>query len=123
MATINDCIGRRIKINKNSITIKNNAGKTCGVVRNIIRLYDMQPNMQMDYYSRLKKIPGFSRNIISIKNCIVKDGKMYVFRNIQSKLFNKKHGFFFEDEKRISEEKEAVYNAIKASGIKVIEHI
>jgi hypothetical protein len=44
MAEIKDCIGKRVKISKGSITIKNDEGKTCGVVRNTISLYDMQPN-------------------------------------------------------------------------------
>lgn len=122
MATIKDCVGRRIKINKNSITIKDDTGKTCGVIRNIVSLYDMQPNKQIDY-SRLKKIPGFNKYAISIKNCIIKDGEMYIFRNVQSKLFQEKYGYISEYEKTLAEDKEAAHNAIKAAGIEIIEHM
>ena len=47
MAEIKDCIGKHVKISKNSITIKNEEGKTCGVVRNISSLADIHPNKQM----------------------------------------------------------------------------
>ena len=48
MAEIKDCVGKNVKISKASITIKNEEGKTCGVVRNITSLYDLQPNKQME---------------------------------------------------------------------------
>lgn len=47
--------GKVIKISKNSITIKDENGKTCGVVRNVISLHDIQPNKQIEYYKMLKE--------------------------------------------------------------------
>ena len=58
---------------------------------------------------------------ISIKDCIIEDGTMYVFRNIKSKLFHEKYGFISEEEKQRAEETETIYNAIKTAGIDVIE--
>ena len=119
MAEIKDCIGKNVKISKGSITIKTEDGKTCGVVRNIVSLYDMQANKQMDYYKKIKQAGLHGK--ISIKDCIIEDGTMYVFRNIKSKLFHEKYGFISEEEKQKAEEMETIYNAIKTAGIDVIE--
>lgn len=119
MAEIKDCIGKRVKINKNSITIKSDDGKTCGVVRNITSLYDLQANKQMEYYRTLRKLGLHGK--ISIKDCIIADGTMYVFRNIKSKLWHDKYGFISEEEKQKAEEIETIYNVIKTAGIDVIE--
>lgn len=121
MAEIKDCIGKNVKISKRSITIKSEDGKTCGVVRDTISLYDLQANKQMEYYQKLCKL-GL-RGKISIKDCILSDGIMYVFRNIKSKLWNDVHGYITEEEKQKGEEMEAIYNALKTAGIEVIECI
>ena len=119
MAEIKDCIGKKVKISKGSITIKSEDGKTSGVVRNIVSLYDMQANKQMDYYKKIKQAGLHGK--ISIKDCIISDGTMYVFRNIKSKLFHDKYGFISEEEKHKAEEMETIYNAIRTAGIDVIE--
>lgn len=62
MAEIKDCIGKKIKISKGSITIKTDDGKTSGVVRNITSLYDLQANRQMDYYKTIR-IRGTYSNV------------------------------------------------------------
>lgn len=121
MAEIRDCLGKKVKISKNSITIKTDDGKTCGVVRNTTSLYDLQANKQMRYYQKLRQLGVHEK--ISIKDCIVSDGVMYVFRNIKGKLWNAAHGYFSEEEKQKAEEMETVYNALKTSGIEVIECI
>ena len=119
MAEIKDCIGKKVKISKGSITIKTEDGKTSGVLRNITSLYDLQANKQMEYYQKLRKLNLHGK--ISIKDCIISDGTMYVFRNIKSKLFHEKYGFISEEEKQRAEEMETIYNAIRTAGIDVIE--
>lgn len=119
MAEIKDCNGKKVKISKGSITIKSEDGKTSGVVRNIISLYDLQANKQMEYYRKIRKLGLHGK--ISIKDCIILDGTMYVFRNIKSKLWHEKYGFISEEEKHKAEETETIYNAIKTAGIDVIE--
>lgn len=119
MAEIKDCIGKNVKISKNSITIKNEEGKTCGVVRNIISLYDMQANKQFEYYKWIKSAGLHGK--ISIKDCIISDGIMYIFRDIKSKLYYKKYGYFSEDEKKRIEEIDMFYSDIEENGLKVIE--
>ena len=119
MAEIKDCTGKKVKISKGSITIKTEDGKTCGVVRNIVSLYDMQANKQMDYYKKIKQAGLHGK--ISIKDCIIVDDTMYVFRNIKSKLWHEKYGFISEEEKQKADEMETIYNAIRTAGIDVIE--
>lgn len=121
MAEIKDCIGKNVKISKGSITIKSEDGKTSGVIRNITSLYDLQANKQMEYYQKLRKLGLHGK--ISIKDCIITDGTMYVFRNIKSKLWHEKYGFISEEEKQKAEKMEIIYNEIKTAGIDVIECI
>lgn len=119
MAEVKDCMNKKVKISKGSITIKNDEGKTCGVVRNIVSLYNLQPNRQMDYYRKLRSVGLYGK--ISIKDCIVSDGTMYIFRNINSKLYHEKYGYFDDREKQKAEEQESYYNMAKENGIEVIE--
>ena len=119
MAEIKDCNGKQVKISKCSITIKSEDGKTSGVARNIISLYDLQANRQMEYYKKIRNLGLHGK--ISIKDCIISDGTMYVFRNIKSKLFYDKYGFISEEEKQKAEETETIYNTIRTAGIDVIE--
>ena len=121
MAEIKDCIGKNVKISKGSITIKSEDGKTSGVIRNITSLYDLQANKQMEYYQKLRKLGLHGK--ISIKDCIITDGTMYVFRNIKRKLWHEKYGFILEEEKQKAEKMEIIYNEIKTAGIDVIECI
>ena len=122
MAEIKDCIGKKVKISKSSITIKSEDGKTSGVVKNITSLYDLQANKQIEYHAKMKKLDVRWKDI-SIKNIIIKDNEMYVFRNIKSKLWYEKYGFISEEEKQKAEEMETIYNAIRTAGIDVIECI
>lgn len=119
MAEIKDCIGKKVKISKGSITIKTEDGKTSGVVRNITSLYDLQANRQMEYYKKIRNLGLHGK--ISIKDCIIVDGTMYVFRNIKSKLWYEKYGFISAEEKQKAEETETIYNTIRTAGIDVIE--
>ena len=121
MAEIKDCIGKHVKISKNSITIKNEEGKTCGVVRNISSLADIQPNKQMDYYKILKKLNLHGK--LPLSTYIIANDKMYAFRNIKSKLFHEKYGYLTDDERERAEQLEKVYNALSEGGIEVIECI
>ena len=121
MADIKDCIGKTVQISNNSITIKGDDGKTCGVVRNIASVKNMQPNKQVDYFHLFKRIGVWGD--IDISRCIVKDGVLYIFRSMKSKLFHEKYGFFSNDEKKKAEKEENTFNRIKEAGIEIIECI
>lgn len=121
MAEIKDCVGKEIKISKCSITIKSEEGKTCGVIRDIRKFKDIQPNKASGYFHLLRKCGAWGNRNFNIDNCIEKDGKLYVFRNIKGKIFHEKYGYFTEDEIRNAEEQENIYNALKDARIDVIE--
>lgn len=121
MAEIKDCIGKKVKISKSSITIKDDSWKTCGVVRDICKYKDIQLNKQDDYFHILKKVGIWGNRNFDINTCIIKNETMYVFRNIKSKLWCEEHGYFSEEEKQRAEEMEMIYSLLKAAGIEVIE--
>ena len=121
MAEIKDCMNKKIKISKGSITIKDDDNKTCGVVRNIVSLYDLQANKQINYYRKIRDIGLHGK--ISIRDCIISDGTMYIFRNIKNKLFHEKYGYMDDNEKQKEEEQESIFNTIKSAGIEVMECI
>ena len=121
MAQIEDCIGKRVRISRRSITIKTEDGKTCGVVTDITSLYDLQANKQILYHRQLYSLGVHGK--IPIRECIIKDGAMYVFHNIKGRLFHERYGYFSEEEKAGAEAKEKAYDILKANGISVIECI
>lgn len=121
MAKIEECRGKRVRISANSITIQNDEWKTCGVVRNTSSLYNLQANKQMDYYKKIRQAGLHGK--INIKECIISDGIMYIFRNIKSKLWNEAHGYFSEEEKQKCEELEKVYETARNAGFNIIECI
>jgi hypothetical protein len=116
-----DLSGRKVKVSKNSITVKDDGGKTCGVVRNIENLNDVQLNKQVDYCRKLKSYGVFG--IIRLKDVIIKNNEMWIMRNIKSKLFNQANGYFSEEERQSEETKDKLYQMLKDSGINVIECI
>lgn len=121
MAEIKDCIGKNVKISKCSITIKSDDGKTCGVVRGIRKFKDIQPNKVSKYFHLLRRCGAWGNKNFSVNNCVEKDGELYAFRNMESKMFHEKYGYFTEKEKSNAEEQENIYNALKTVGINVIE--
>lgn len=121
MAEIKECAGQNVKISKSSITIKDGNGKTRGVVRNIISVQDMQLNKQTDYFHLFKKLNVWGK--ISLSNCIVKNGKLFVFRNMKSKMFHDKYGYFSDYEKEKAEQEEETFKTLRDAGIETIECI
>ncbi len=78
------CRGHKVKISRGSITVKTDDGKTCGVVRNIISLYDIQPNKQCVFYGELKR-KGLNSMKIGLDNIIIKDDTLYFFQKYKQK--------------------------------------
>lgn len=117
-----ECRGHNVKISKGSITVKSEDGKTCGIVRNIVSLYNIQPNKQVVFYGELRR-NGLNSMKIGLDNIIIKDDTLYFFRNIKSKLFHEKCGYFSDEERRNAEEQDALYKQIVESGYSVIECI
>lgn len=119
MAKIEDCIGKKVKISLNSITIKDEEFKTRGVVRNIISLADLHGGRKFDYATKV--MDAGIHGLISIRDYIIHDEKMYVFRDMSMVLFHQKYGYWSEDEKNKMEEKQKIYDKIASVGFPIIE--
>lgn len=97
---IKDLQGKNIKISKNSITAKDENGKTCGVVRNVSKLMDLPPRKVFEF---AKKINGDFRSEIYI--C---DNEIYVFNNLSTlEGFKRLSELYAEQEKKLQKRKEA----------------
>lgn len=102
---IKEIENKHIKIGKTSITaINTETGKTCGVVRNIRKFNDLQPNRQIDYFGKLRKAGAWGSNIDGIMDCvIVSDNQLYYLHNrkpieLYNKYFANREGFESEKE-------------------------
>lgn len=78
-------INKDIKICANSITIKDENGKTCGVIRNIIPFTKMQANKQFEFSSKIRKAGLFGKVIL--KNICVKDNELFYFVSSRSEKY------------------------------------
>ena len=117
-----DIENKRVKVSKCSITIKDDNNKTCGIVRNISSLYDIQANKQCDIYLKLKK-DGIIAMTYGIKDIIISDGNIYFLNDIRKRMHYEKYGFFDDIEKKKYEKREALINSIKEKGYTVIDCI
>lgn len=113
MANIIDCENEEIKIGETSITIKNKeTGKTKGIVKNITKFKDIQPNKQIDYFKRLKELNLWRNRIVNMNNVLIQDGEIIVFRNMRSSDFYKQYGFVDNTEKEKHEKENAFYEEL-----------
>lgn len=114
---ITDCKNKNVKISKGSITVKDENGKTRGVVRDIRHFHDIQANKQHDYWMQLKRAGLWGNSRIDIEKQIVidSDGKMWLFRNIHGIESLKK----FDSE--LLETLNGIYETAQNNGIDVIE--
>lgn len=60
-----DIVGKRIKLSANSITVKDEAGKTRGVVRDIRQFKNCRPNQQMEIWKKARNAGADLNNIIN----------------------------------------------------------
>ena len=106
---ISEIENKMIKINSHSITVKNEQGKTCGIVNNIKPFKELRPSDGMKYFKLLREC-GLWGNSDLIKYFIVYDGEPYYLHNLKpletyERLFSGKDGFENE-EKRYNERKQ-----------------
>lgn len=75
---------KHVKIGKTSITVKNlETDKTCGIVRNICKFKDLQPNRQTDYFKKLRAAGVWGNRIDGVIDCvIVVDNQLYYLHNL-----------------------------------------
>lgn len=110
-----ECRGKDIKISKGSITVKNTDGKTCGIVRDIKHFHDIQTNKQAEYFHLLRSAGLWGNSKIDLKNVILSDGKLYLFRNTHGLESLKK----FDPE--LVRKLDSIHAEASKNGIEVIE--
>lgn len=118
MASILDCKNKKIKISASSITIKDDAGKTRGVVRNVCKFRDLRPNIQIEYTKILRNTGAWGSELM--KYCLMYDGKLYFLKNLKTIEFHVKYGYFSESEKISAEKEAAIYDALQGCGVETI---
>ena len=93
------------------------------MVRGITAFHDLQPNKQMAYWKTIRDLGLWGNRKVDKKDLIIADEKLYVIRNMKSKLFHAQYGYFSEEEKQNAEQMEEIYNTCRNNGIEVIECI
>lgn len=121
---ITDIKDKHVKIGKTSITVKNlETGKTCGVVRDVCKFKDLQPNRQTDYFKKLRAAGVWGSRIDGFLDCvIVVDNQLYYLHNLNpintyNKCFDGREGFEgeksrYDERVRIAENMEQISTVI-----------
>ncbi len=109
----------RIKPNKTSITVKDDKGKTKGVITDCRTFHNMATREQFELHSQLKKIGVNNLSVAS--KCIFKDGEIYFLYNISPRKFVEKYGAFNNSEQERLNELETEAKQLRERGITVIE--
>lgn len=109
---------KHIKIGKTSITaINTKTGKTSGVVRNIRKFKDLQPNKQMEHFKALRSAGLWGCGIDGIiEAVIVVDNQLYYLHNIKpietyKRYFAGREGF--ESEQKRAEKRQTIAENMK----------
>lgn len=73
---------KKVKISAHSITVKDDNGKTCGVVRNATRYHELRTSDQLEHWKDIKTsgIADFPKFIDRIVYC---DGRVYFLHDLR----------------------------------------
>ena len=115
---ITDINGATILIGKSSITVKDENGKTCGVVTNCKTAATFAPRDKFDLSKR-----GFAPD--EIKQVVIHNGEVYFFNNkrLEKWIEKQKHSEFFKAEHTEIEKQNATAERMLQNGITVINCI
>lgn len=83
--------GKNIKLNKSSITCKDENGKTCGVVTGITSFCDLQANKQILFTRALRSSGLWGSKYNLMKNVVFCDNKLYHIASIKKLEFCKEY--------------------------------
>lgn len=108
---ITEIENKKIKIGKTSITCIGDNGKTCGIVRNITKFTNLQPNKQIDYFHKISKCGIWGSRIDGLLDCfIIVDNEPYYLNDLRSiKFYEEKllgHEGWEGEEKHYNERKQ-----------------
>lgn len=108
-------IGKEIKVSAHSITIRDENGKTRGVIRDIRKFRDLRPREQMDYKKAISPVWGKSD---LLENVVFHDGEMYFLHNLRpvefyEKMFANNPEGWESETRKYNERKAAAENMAK----------
>lgn len=123
-STLSKADGKTVKVSAGTWTIKDENGKTAGMIRNIrsLKVESDNARQQFQIFSDLKKM-GFTQSEImdNIKNLFRYDGK-YVYLMDMHHYNNKaKYGNFDENEQKRWEKDVDFLNKLKGKNIEVVK--
>ena len=117
---------KRIKIGKTSITVLDERGKTCGIVRGISTFKNLQPNRQLDFFSKIRN-SGIWGAGLTDRVIIDGDDVYFLFDLKPIKIYKEfeelamAHGTDFSGEQKHYNERLKVKEQAQANGITVID--
>lgn len=71
---------KKVKVSAHSITVKNDDGKTTGIVRNIVPYKDLQTSEQMKYWRQIREYGMFDSECL--KRLVAYEGVLYYLNNL-----------------------------------------
>lgn len=74
---IREIAGKNVIMSAHTITVKDEADKTRGMVRNVENLYSMQANKQFVYSQRLKKSLDRNDYMGQLRNLLIVEDEIY----------------------------------------------
>lgn len=84
---ITEIENKKVKISPHSITVKNDEGKTCGVVKNTVTYKNLSPSKHMEYWKIVKQTGIWGDQDSLINNFVICDGEAYYLHNLSLKAF------------------------------------
>lgn len=76
--------GAKVKINKNSITVLNDNGKTAGVITGLQPFLTLQANKQIEYAKKLRALHIWGASDRKIEKTYIHDKKIIQLRSLNS---------------------------------------
>ena len=114
-----------LKLSRSTITMKNEDGKTMGMVRGLERFSDMTGAKQFSAYQEVKKL-GASGEGIKMSDIYFDGKQMYVFNNIKHSEFlsglNKEGAKALKDEIEKAKEKNKRLAEMEKNGVIVVNY-
>ena len=123
---IQELENKRIKIGKTTITVMDERGKTCGVVRGVATFKNLQPNIQIEFFGKLRNSGIHGAGLI---DRVIIDGKdaylLFDLRPInfykESEKQAKANGIDFSSEQKHYNELLKIKKQAQLNGIIVID--
>lgn len=86
---ISGIAAKTIKLSAHSITLKDEDGKTIGIVRNIVPYTELRTSEQMKYWRKLREYSMLDPECL--KRLIMHDGELYYLHNLKPLEFYEKY--------------------------------